>query len=453
MNGLNTSVSKLDYSVGNIGFPLPAPFITEPYAVSNFMSEAMFERVKQTILAKQMGPDGPLKYHTMIGRWDSSISFDDDIEIFFIEEAKKHFNNNKLVKAYFFVCRYQIQNGCIPNLWEHTDQNGTQTTIDISIENTAEWGLTVENQFFKHKPNDAVMFAGQQHQHARPAYPTRDESKYATVLFLHYTEPTHWIQTDNSGFRKYGGDGDVRFFNKNRFVAMPDPPVNQPICSCHDYSNTLNLYNEICGEDFDDNSELSILNISQKKELAPGIMLYSTDKNTARIIKGLVQNAMFKQWKQAEVLVRNKPAVNTATRNCFNFFLDELQSDCHPQDPIVRAKKSIEESIDMAVFDFCKKYSVSNLISRHTVLLRYEEDNMFHDHFDHAAIYPRIVSASVFLNDDFKGGEFVFREFGLTIEPKAGDILVFSSSFPYMHRVNQVKTGIRYAAVKWYGYE
>jgi predicted 2-oxoglutarate/Fe(II)-dependent dioxygenase YbiX len=77
---------------------------------------------------------------------------------------------------------------------------------------------------------------------------------------------------------------------------------------------------------------------------------------------------------------------------------------------------------------------------------------MFHDHFDHASMYPRIVSASLFLNDDFEGGEFVFKEFNLTIKPKTGDILVFSSSFPYMHRVNPVKTGIRYAAVKWYEY-
>jgi len=445
-------VSESNYSFGEIKFSLPEPLVDEPYTVDSFMSKAMFERVKQTILQKQMGPDGPLKYHTMIGRWDSSVSFDEDIEKFFLEQARTHFNNSKLVKAYFFACRYQIKDGCIPNLWEHTDQNGTQTTIDICIENTAEWGLTVENKFFEHKPNEAIIFAGQQHHHARPPYPTRDESKYTTVLFLHYTDPTHWIQTEAKGFRKYGGDGDVRFFNRNRYAPMPDPPVNQSICSCHDYANVLNLYDEICGKDYDKNPELSILNISEKKELAPGIMLYSSNSTSSRVIKGLVQNSMFKQWKQAEVLVDNKPAVNSNARNCFNFFLDKLQDDCHPQDPIVRAKKSIENGVDAAVLDFSQRYSIKNLISKHTVLLRYEQDNMFHDHFDHASMYPRIVSASLFLNDDFEGGEFVFKEFNLTIKPKTGDILVFSSSFPYMHRVNPVKTGIRYAAVKWYEY-
>lgn len=436
-----------------IQFDLGEPLIPKPFVVQKFMDDNMFERVKKTIEKIGLCDNSTLQYHPMIGRWEASVSFDEDIEEYFLHQIQKHFNNKNLVKAYFFACRYQIQNGCIPNLWEHFDQNGTQTTIDITIENTAEWDICVDGERFQQNPNDAIMFCGQQHMHGRPPYPTRDETKYSTLLFLHYTEPHHWIQTDKHGFAKYGSDGDKRFFNINRFVSLPDPPVNQPICSCHNYAPTLSLYDEVCGNDCESESEISFLQYNKKDELAPGIILYKTEKTGARTIKGLVQNALFKQWKAAEVLVNGKPQVDIRARNCFNYFLGEQQLDCHPQDPIVRAKKSIEKSVDLAVNDFCQQYSINGLVSHHTVLLRYEDGNMFHDHFDLAAKYPRVVSSSMFLNDDFDGGELVFKEFGITVKPEAGDILVFCSSFPYMHRVNPVKLGIRYAAVKWYQFD
>jgi len=58
----------------------------------------------------------------------------------------------------------------------------------------------------------------------------------------------------------------------------------------------------------------------------------------------------------------------------------------------------------------------------------------------------------MFLNDDFEGGELEFKEFNIKIKPEAGEIVLFSSGFPYMHQVNSVTKGIRYAVVKWYDY-
>ena len=75
---------------------------------------------------------------------------------------------------------------------------------------------------------------------------------------------------------------------------------------------------------------------------------------------------------------------------------------------------------------------------------------MFHSHFDASKTYHRIVSVVMFLNEDFTGGELEFKEFGLKIKPQAGEVLVFPSSYPYMHQVNPVEFGVRYSVVKWY---
>lgn len=431
-------------------FDLP-DVLSEPTVINNFFTDDMLERVKQTVKNTGMGTD-VLQFHTMLARWETSISFDEDIEEHCLNKAREIFKDNSLKKAYFYAVRYQFKDGCVPHLWEHTDQNGTQTTIDITIENTANWGLIVEEQYFDQNPNDAIIFCGQQHIHSRPPYPTTDPEKYTTVLFLHFTQPDHWIQKELNGIYKYGVDGDVRFFNRNRFLALPDGPFNQPVCKCHDYSNTLNLYDVIAGHAVNEPTELAEIKIQSQEELAPGIILYKTGKESARIIKGLVQNAMFKQWKPAEVLIEGKPTVQYDARNCFNYFLDNRQNDCHPQDPIVRAKKSLELGIDAIVENYRGRYSITPLKSDHTVLLRYEPGNMFHDHYDVAPIYPRVVSVSMFLNDNFEGGELEFKEFNLKIKPEAGDVVVFCSSFPYMHQVHRVIKGIRYSVVKWYNF-
>jgi len=433
-------------------FELPN-VLSEPTIIKNFFNDEMFERVKKTVTDTGMGTD-KTQFHTMFARWEAPIQFDPDIEQHCIEQAKRIFNEPELKKAYFYAVRYQRKDGCIPHLWEHTDQNGTQTTIDITIENTANWGLIVEGQHFEQNPNDAIIFCGQQHIHSRPPYPTQDPDKYTTVLFLHFTQPDHWIQKEHDGIYKYGSDGDVRFFNRNRFLAMPDGPVNQPVCQCHDYSKTLDLYDKIVGHAKDTEPELVDMTVLDKVDLAPGITKYKIARESARILKGLIQNAMFKQWYPAQVLVKdNTPGVDYAARNCFNYFITNKELTCHPQDPLRRAAESLQTGLDAIIEDFRGRYSIVPLVSHHTVLLRYEEGNKFHNHIDDHPQFPRIVSLSLFLNDDFEGGELEFKEFNIKVKPEAGEIVVFSSGFPYMHQVYPIIKGIRYAVVKWYDYK
>lgn len=438
--------------LGKVNFELPEPLVPNPYKLQNFFPEDMFKRVVQTINASGMGPGGHLKYHTMIGRWDAGVSFDKEIEDFCISRAREIFNDDTLEKAYFFACRYQIQNGCIPNLWEHTDQNGTQTTIDVAIENTANWNLIVEREEFTQEPNSAMIFAGQQHMHARPPYPSDDENVYTTVLFLHFTQPSHWIQKEKNGLHKYGSDGDVRYFNRNRFVPMPDPPFEQPICPCHDYGNVLRIYDGVCGRHVDSEPELVDMPILDTKVLAPGIVEFQFPEESARILKGLTHNFTFAMWGKGQVLNNNRADVNYSARRCYTKFINKTAESCHPQDPLRRLWESLENGVDPMLREYKRMYSVRELESVHWQLVRYEQGNMFHKHFDDCAEFPRVLSVSVFLNDDYSGGDLEFEHFNLRIVPKAGKVVFFGSSYPYMHSVSPVTRGIRYAAVKWYNH-
>lgn len=51
------------------------------------------------------------------------------------------------------------------------------------------------------------------------------------------------------------------------------------------------------------------------------------------------------------------------------------------------------------------------------------------------------------LNNDYEGGELILC--GEPLEFRAGDVLVFPSTFLYPHSVNTVKSGTRYSFVSW----
>jgi hypothetical protein len=439
---------------GVIKFDLPTPLVDEPKLINNFLPEEMFLRVKNAVDKLKLGPNGTFQYHTMIGRWESSISFDKDIEEYCLMKAREIFNDQTLEKAYFFVSRYQIHDGCIPSLWEHYDQNGTQTTIDLTIENSANWDLRVERVDYKQEANSAIIFAGQQHMHARPPYPTLDSSLSTVVLFMHFTQPNHWIQTEKNAIYKYGSDGDIRYFNKNRYIPLPDSPVEQPVCPCHDYSNVLGTYTQMFGEFTDDEVEITELPMLSKGVLAPGIVEYLVPREASLTLDGLTRNVCFKLWNRAQVLGPDrKPTVNYNARSCYVRYLNNSAQTCHPHDPANRLYSSLQAGIEPIVNDFAKMYNILDLESHTWSLLRYERSDKFHNHTDDCAEFPRVVSVVMFLNDDFSGGELVFENHNLVIEPKAGKIVLFSSSFPFVHRVNPVLFGNRHTAITWYSYK
>lgn len=428
---------------GKILYELPEPSI-EPHLVKSFFPDEMFEDVKRQIDKTSMGKKNGT-YHPMMGRWATGISMSPEVEDYVLNRVRKIFNDESLVQAYHYAVIYQIKDDCIPNLWEHYDQNGSQFSVNITIENTANWSLVVEGKEYKQSPNEAIVFCGQQHAHARKPYPTRDKTMRTTQLFMHYSSPNHWIQNANSkGIHIYGKDGDIRFFNKYRYLALPDPPIAQPIGKDQDYSGVMNYYDEIVGDATDSKPETADMTILTKKELVPGITIYKISKESTRILKGLVQNAMFKQWVPA--------SLDSGAKAMYNYHLTEKQNGCHPQDPIRRAAESFQAGLDVIAEDFRHRYSERPLVSHHTVLLRHEEENKFFNYIDNQPGNSRVFSVLMFLNDDFEGGEIEFKEFDIKIKPEAGDVVVFCSAFPYIHQVHPVITGVRYSVVRWYEY-
>jgi predicted 2-oxoglutarate/Fe(II)-dependent dioxygenase YbiX len=77
------------------------------------------------------------------------------------------------------------------------------------------------------------------------------------------------------------------------------------------------------------------------------------------------------------------------------------------------------------------------------------QENEYKEHVDHADLYPRVLTCSFILNDNYDGGDFVFFGGEYKVPPKTGSAVVFPSNFCFPHAVTPVKNGDRHAVITW----
>lgn len=82
-------------------------------------------------------------------------------------------------------------------------------------------------------------------------------------------------------------------------------------------------------------------------------------------------------------------------------------------------------------------------------VLRYQTGDHYIAHYDGGTGTKRSVSAILYLNDDYEGGEIEFVNFNVKIKPKAGTFLLFPSNYAYRHIAHPVISGTKYAIVTW----
>ena len=84
------------------------------------------------------------------------------------------------------------------------------------------------------------------------------------------------------------------------------------------------------------------------------------------------------------------------------------------------------------------RYSEGDFMSSHV-------DNIHHSHGQIYG-YPQ-VSVLLFLNDDYKGGEFVVAD--KLYHPAKGSSIIFPSNFMFPHEAKKVTKGIRWSIISW----
>lgn len=109
------------------------------------------------------------------------------------------------------------------------------------------------------------------------------------------------------------------------------------------------------------------------------------------------------------------------------------------------------DPLDKYLLKYKELYPFLNIKSRddRMHLLKYERSGYLPAHQDHG-ISTRTLSVLIYLNDDYEGGNLIFRHSNISFKPEAGSILFFPSNFLYVHEVETITNGIKYSLPNWY---
>lgn len=80
---------------------------------------------------------------------------------------------------------------------------------------------------------------------------------------------------------------------------------------------------------------------------------------------------------------------------------------------------------------------------------RYLPGEFYKPHADSGKELPRVVSALVYLNDVENGGQTEFVHHNVSVQPKAGRLVIFPSNYAYAHAAHPPVDGVKYSAAFW----
>lgn len=183
-----------------------------------------------------------------------------------------------------------------------------------------------------------------------------------------------------------------------------------------------------------------------------GINLYNnalTKEECTQIINSLESiasdDSIFK-WVGAQV---NDNQENILARNCFDIkYKREYLGTLLPEnETLFNIHKTVDDKLDICLNHYESLWYLKMYYKEAFNFVKYSKDQYFKTHVDHGPFYSSTVSAVVYLNDDYDGGEIDFIRHGLVIKPKAGDIILFPSNYVYEHSSLPILNGTKYAVV------
>lgn len=186
-------------------------------------------------------------------------------------------------------------------------------------------------------------------------------------------------------------------------------------------------------------------------ELVPGVWVYKNVFTSPTDLVASIESLFGYEFADAYVYEgKDKGGVNKSSRDCsvLAFHPAALTS-------YVKEKRDlyylIEDSMMACMNHYRGIYNISDELTADSwQVLKYGSGGKFTSHADDGARYPRTVSITAYLNEEYTGGDLEYKHFGLKIKPEPGDVLVFPSNYIYNHEVHPVESGVRYALVNWF---
>jgi len=155
------------------------------------------------------------------------------------------------------------------------------------------------------------------------------------------------------------------------------------------------------------------------------------------------------RWSGAQVTSSSE--VDLQARNAKDFKISStgLGPRNEHNSELYDVHESVFQAVRQCVDDYGRYWGVGIASYEAFNFVKYDGPGThFKVHADHGPTYVCTISVVVYLNDDYEGGDIWFpRMNNLSIKPKAGDIVVFPSTYIYEHASQDMVSGVKYSVV------
>jgi len=155
------------------------------------------------------------------------------------------------------------------------------------------------------------------------------------------------------------------------------------------------------------------------------------------------------KWNEAQVTNSTIPIKKA--RDCVDFKMNakSLGTRNDQNSKLLDTYNEIFETLKKCIDDYSRYWGINVNFYEVFNFVKYEgEGKHFRIHADDGPAYKCAVSAVIYLNDNYEGGEIHFpRLDNLTIKPEYGDIAIFPSNYVYEHASLPMKSGTKYCVV------
>lgn len=151
-----------------------------------------------------------------------------------------------------------------------------------------------------------------------------------------------------------------------------------------------------------------------------------------------------KEWDNA--VCGQDSAYHPEVRSCNIIDITKPQSKKYDTKKRKKLDQKLFEVVSNAVRQYIEKHPRLSFINSDEgyQMMRYKEGEKVANHIDVGSTTHRVLTCSLQINDNFKGGEWVF--FGDTkVKVNKGDAVLFPSNFCFDHEVTEITEGIRYS--------
>jgi hypothetical protein len=154
-------------------------------------------------------------------------------------------------------------------------------------------------------------------------------------------------------------------------------------------------------------------------------------------------------WSEAQVTNSTVPIKKARDAVDFRYKQENLGPKDETNSELIDLHEEIYQKLKYCIDDYAKYWGINVVYYEAFNFVKYAgAGTHFNIHADHGPAYNCTVSAVIYINDDYVGGDLKFpRLDNLVYKPRVGDIAVFPSNYIYEHASLPMESGTKYCVV------